>query len=129
MPGDTRWLATGVSCAPGTTLDISASGTIQHDQSAGSTVGPDGLTDERYHQYNVEGLPDANTAGLIGSLDESRAVLHRHRHELRLPSRRVSSTLGINDINLEANSGALTVSDRRPDRPDPSCPSRRWLRG
>ena len=109
VPGDTRWLASGVTCAPGTTLDISATGTIQHDQSAGSTVGPDGLTDERYHQYNVEGLPDANTAGLIGGLDESEPFFIGTGVSYDCP-RDGELTLGINDINLEANSGALTVT-------------------
>ena len=109
VPGNTRWLASGVRCAPGTTLDISASGTIQHDASAGSTVGPDGLTDERYHKYNVEGLPNANTASLIGSLDESEPFSIGSGTSYDCP-RDGELTLGINDINLEANSGALTVT-------------------
>jgi CHAT domain-containing protein len=109
VPGDTRWLGAGVWCSPGTTLDISASGTIQHDASASSTVGPDGLTDERYHQWNVDGLPDANTAGLIGGIDETEPFFigTGMSHEC---TRDGELTLGINDTNLDGNSGELTVS-------------------
>ncbi|HET8989231.1 MAG TPA: hypothetical protein VFN43_12005, partial [Humibacillus sp.] len=108
VPGDTRWLDSGVRCAPGTTLDISASGTIQHDASAGSTVGPDGLTDERYHKWNVDGLPDANTAGLIGSIEETDPFFIGSGTSYDCP-RDGQVMLGINDINLDGNSGELTV--------------------
>jgi hypothetical protein len=109
VPGDTRWLASGVTCAPGTTLDISASGTIQHDQSADSTVGPDGLSDESYHQHNVEGLPDANTAGLIGGIDETEPFFIGSETSYDCP-RDGELTLGINDTDLDGNSGALAVT-------------------
>jgi hypothetical protein len=108
VPGNTRWLAAGVWCAPGTTLDISASGTIQHDASAGSTVGPDGLTDERYHKWNVAGLPDANTAGLIGSIEEADPFFVGTGTSYDCP-RDGQLDLGINDTNLDGNSGELTV--------------------
>ncbi|TQM58547.1 CHAT domain-containing protein [Humibacillus xanthopallidus] len=109
VPGNTRWLDSGVTCAPGTTLDISATGTIQHDASAGSTVGPDGLTEARYHRWNVEGLPDANTAGLIGSLDETGPFFVGSGTSYDCP-REGQLDLGINDTNLEGNSGELTVT-------------------
>ena len=109
VPGDTRWLDSGVSCAPGTTLDISATGTIQHDASAGSTVGPEGLTDARYHKWNVEGLPDANTAGLIGSVEETDPFFIGNGTSYDCP-RDGQLDLGINDTNLVGNSGALTVT-------------------
>ncbi|HET7799276.1 MAG TPA: CHAT domain-containing protein [Humibacillus xanthopallidus] len=109
VPGNTRWLDSGVTCAPGTTLEISATGTIQHDASAGSTVGPDGLTDARFHKWNVEGLPDANTAGLIGSLDETEPFFIGNGTSYDCP-RDGQLDLGINDTNLDGNSGALTVA-------------------
>ncbi|GAA2154676.1 CHAT domain-containing protein [Humibacillus xanthopallidus] len=109
VPGNTRWLDSGVTCAPGTTLEISATGTIQHDASAGSTVGPDGLTDARFHKWNVEGLPDANTAGLIGSLDETEPFFVGSGTSYDCP-RDGQLDLGINDTNLDGNSGALTVT-------------------
>lgn len=109
VPGDTRWLDSGVTCTPGTTLDISATGTIQHDASAGSTVGPDGLTEARFHKWNVEGLPDANTAGLIGSLDETEPFFVGSGTSYDCP-RDGQLDLGINDTNLDGNSGVLTVT-------------------
>lgn len=109
VPGNTRWLDSGVTCTPGTTLDISATGTIQHDASAGSTVGPDGLTEARFHKWNVEGLPDANTAGLIGSLDETEPFFVGSGTSYDCP-RDGQLDLGINDTNLDGNSGALTVA-------------------
>ena len=50
-------------------MHIVASGTAYHASGEDSAVDPDGLTDPSFHKYNVEGLPDANTASLIGSLD------------------------------------------------------------
>ena len=109
VPGEHQTPAPSQRVSPGTTLDISASGTIQHDASASSTVGPDGLTDERYHQWNVDGLPDANTAGLIGGIDETEPFFigTGMSHEC---TRDGELTLGINDTNLDGNSGELTVS-------------------
>lgn len=63
------WTDTGISCATGDALDITASGTAFHNSDPSSEVGPDGLSDPYYHQWNVPGLPDANTASVIGRLD------------------------------------------------------------
>ena len=110
VPGDTRWLPSGVTCAPGTTLDISASGTIELDQSTGSTVGPDGLSDESYRQYNVDGLPDENNAALIGGIDETEPFFIGSEKSGYECPREGELTLGINDADLDGNSGALAVT-------------------
>jgi hypothetical protein len=68
IPSTQLWTDTDVACRTGDVLDISATGTVLHDKnSAASAVDPGGLTDPGYHQYNVPGLPDANTVALIGS--------------------------------------------------------------
>ena len=73
IPSTEQWTDTGVDCEPGEVLDISATGTVLHDKDdPNSTVGPDGLTDPFYRQYNVVGLPDANTVALIGNFDNEQ---------------------------------------------------------
>ena len=49
---------------------------------------PNGLTDPSFHKYNVDGLPDANTASLIGSLDGEQPFFVGHRRDPHLRSRR-----------------------------------------
>ena len=62
---------TGVSCAEGDVLSITATGTILHTLDADAVVGPDGLLtpegvpDPIFLQYNVPGVPDVATASLI----------------------------------------------------------------
>jgi len=110
VAGDKKWTDTHVECKVGDVLDISATGTILHEQSATGVVGPDGLTDPIYHKFNVAGLPNANTAGLIGSIDGQQPfffVGSETSHECR---RAGTLLLGINDIGLFNNSGAFTAT-------------------
>jgi hypothetical protein len=89
-------------------LDISATGTIKHEQSATGEVGPDGLVDPVYHQFSV--LPNTNTAGLIGSISGKQPyffVGSGTSHECRGAG---NLLLGINDTGLFNNSGAFTAT-------------------
>jgi hypothetical protein len=111
VAGNQPWTDTGVSCASGDSMRIQASGTVYHNSSRSSAVGPDGLTDPRYHQYNVDGLPDANTASLIGSLDKQQPFFVGTEKTF-VCDRAGRLFLGINDRNLDTNSGqwAATVT-------------------
>jgi len=115
VPADQEWTETGVACAPGDILLLTASGVILHENDPNSTVTPDGLADPAYHQYNVAGLPDAATAGLIGSLDKEQQFFFVGSALNYTCPRAGELFLGINDRGLVGNSGAWTVTVDRID--------------
>lgn len=104
------WTETGIWCATGDTLDITASGTAFHNSDPSSEVGPDGLSDPYYHQYNVPGLPDTNTASLIGDLGHLDAepfyVGYGTSYTCPVDGQLY---LGINDIDMTGNNGQFSA--------------------
>ncbi|MFH8251658.1 CHAT domain-containing protein [Microbacterium sp. B2969] len=113
----TQWTATGVQCEVGDTVTIDAAGTILHEPNPNSTVSPDGLADPWYHQFNVEGLPDSPTAGLIGSVEQQQPFVFVGSHlDYACPSNG-EFYLGVNDRGLEGNSGWWTATVTRTDNP------------
>ena len=88
VPATQVWTDMNLSCAAGDTLEIVVSGTAMHEDSATGEVGPNGLSDPKYHRYNVPGLPDANTVAVIGSLDKVAPLFGGHRDHLLLPAAR-----------------------------------------
>jgi hypothetical protein len=101
---------TGIWCAAGDTLDITASGTAFHNSDPSSEVGPDGLSDPYFHQWNVPELPDANTASLIGGLDAAGAepfyVGYGTTYTCPVDGQ---FHLGINDIDMTGNHGEFSA--------------------
>lgn len=115
VPADRAWTPTGVSCASGDVLVVTATGIAMHGTDPTATVSPDGLEEPWFHQFNVPGLPDANTAGLIGSLDEQQDFfVVGSGVEYECP-RAGQLFLGINDRGLEGNSGAWNATIDRID--------------
>ena len=112
VPADRDWTATGVYCSAGDIFGLTATGHILHEDNPNSTVSPDGLADPSYHQYNVPGLPDAGTAGLIGSLDREQQFFFVGSATDYTCPRAGQLYLGINDRGLAGNSGAWTASIR-----------------
>jgi hypothetical protein len=112
VPADRDWTATGAYCSEGDTFVLTATGHILHEDNPNSTVTPDGLADPIYHQYNVPGLPDAATAGLIGSLDREQQFFFIGSAADYTCPRAGQLYLGINDRGLAGNSGAWTASIR-----------------
>jgi molecular chaperone DnaK len=114
IPSTELWTNTHVECRTGEVLDISASGTVLHDKnSPASAVDPDGLTDPGYHQYNVPGLPDANTVALIGSIDQQPPYVVVGRGTTYECPGDGPLFLGINDVGVENNSGAFVATIKR----------------
>jgi hypothetical protein len=108
IPGDEAWTDTHVDCEVGDVLDISATGTILHEQTPTGAVGPDGLIDPVYDQFSV--VPNTNAAGLIGSISGKQPyffVGSGTSHECRSAG---TLLLGINDTGLFNNSGAFTAT-------------------
>jgi hypothetical protein len=115
VPGAQLWTETGLSCEPGLIVEITAIGTVLHDAPhPDSAVGPDGLTDPYFHQYNVDGLPDANTVALIGRLDQTQPFVVGSFHSYTC-AERGRLFLGINDKGVANNSGAFiaTITPKR----------------
>jgi actin-like ATPase involved in cell morphogenesis len=109
------WTDTGFACAPGRSLDISATGTVLHNKDdPASAVGPDGLTEPAFRQYNVPGLPDVNTVALIGSLDQAQPYFLVGSATTLVCPAAGELFLGVNDAGLANNSGSfdVTISQR-----------------
>src|SRR4029453_17236423 len=82
-----------------------------HDRnSAASAVDPDGLTDPGYHQYNVPGLPDANTVALIGSIAQEKPYLLVGTGTTYECPGDGTLFLGINDVGVDNNSGEFSAT-------------------
>ncbi|MEZ0449390.1 CHAT domain-containing protein [Cellulomonas sp. ICMP 17802] len=109
VPATQQWTDMLLACLAGDTLEIVGGGTILHEQSATGRVGPEGLADPGYHAYNVVGLPDAPTAGLIGSLDVQDPFFVGTGVTYVCP-RDGELFLGVNDIGLAGNSGAFAAT-------------------
>ncbi|AEE46711.1 hypothetical protein [Cellulomonas fimi] len=111
LPATQVWTAMGVTCAAGDTLRIVMSGSASHDQTAAGTVGPTGLLDPLYHQFNVEGFPDANTMTVIGSLEEDPATFFVVGESAVYACPRDGELyLGVNDVGVQNNSGAFQAT-------------------
>jgi hypothetical protein len=79
---------------------------------AAESVSPDGLADPAFHQWNVPGLPDANTVALIGRLDRAHPFLVGSHVTYPCPGDG-ALFLGINHVGLENNSGQLVATITR----------------
>jgi hypothetical protein len=114
VPGNQLWTNTHVRCLPGERIDITAGGVVRHDTAdPRSDIGPDGLTDPGYHQYNAPGLPDANTVALIGSIDQAQPFFVVGGSHSFTCDREGILFLGINDfggLSVTNNSGAFVAT-------------------
>jgi len=117
IPATEAWTDTHVDCKAGDVLDIAATGTILHDKAVSdSAVGPDGLDDPWYHQFNVPGLPDANTVALIGSISREQPYFVVGKGTTYECPGAGGLCLGINDVGVANNSGEFiaTIQQRAP---------------
>lgn len=109
IPATQVWTDMNLHCASGDNLQIAVSGTVMHEDSARGEVGPTGLTDPRYHRWNVPGLPDANTVAVIGSLDQALPLFVVGNGTTYTCPREGALFLGVNDIGVQNNSGKFTA--------------------
>jgi hypothetical protein len=111
LPATQVWTPMGVDCGDGDVLRIAMSGSASHDQTASGTVGPTGLLDPTFHQFNVEGFPDANTMTVIGSLDENPDTFFVVGEGATYVCPQDGQLyLGVNDRGVENNSGAFEAT-------------------
>ena len=110
VPGNQFWIDTALACMRGDVLDITATGTVQHNTSdPKSTVDPNGLTEPWFHQFNVPGLPDANTVALIGALDQAHPFVVGTVKQLTC-DQDGKLYLGINDMGVSNNAGQFVAT-------------------
>ena len=107
VPMNEAAVSTGVSCAAGDTLEITASGQAWHDATEGSLVGPDGLTGGEVPEARV--FADANTASIIGALDSTNEPFYVGNAATYVCPADGTLYLGINDTHLEGNHGSFQV--------------------
>jgi hypothetical protein len=96
-------------------LDIAATGTVVHDTATNETVSPDGLEDPWYHQFNVPGLPDANTVALIGSINGEQpyfVVGSETTYECRGAGAYFSASMTLGEPTTAESSSPQSNSDR-----------------
>jgi hypothetical protein len=108
VASDVEWTDVGLYCEQGDEFVITMSGTIYYDGTAGSEVGPDGLTNGELPGYRV--LAEANTASVIGKLDtlpEPFVVGSGTTYECTSQG---GLLLGINDIDRSDNAGEFHAS-------------------
>jgi CHAT domain len=109
IPATQVWTDMNLQCASGDKLQIAVSGRAMHEDSARGEVGPTGLSDPRYHRWNVPGLPDANTVAVIGSLDQALPLFVVGNGTTYTCPREGALFLGVNDIGVQNNSGEFTA--------------------
>jgi len=111
VPATEQWTDTGIDLSIDDSVLIEADGAATPRRNPAIPLhGPDGHPDPVARQYNVEGLEDANHDSLIGRIGEAGAPF--------LVGSELSSTadtegrlfLGINDIDVENNSGEFTAT-------------------
>ncbi len=111
IPATQAWTDTHVDCQSGKLLELTATGTVLHNKSTSlSAVGPDGDSNPDLRQFNVPGLPNANHAALIGSIDRQQPFFVVGKSATLQCLRTGSLFLGINDIGVTNNSGEFTVT-------------------
>ena len=109
IPATQAWTDTHVACRAGAVFEITANGTILHNNTtSGSAVGPDGDSNPELRQFNVPGLPNVNHAALIGSIDRKQPSFVGKQATYRCTATG-SLFLGINDAGLDNNSGHFTA--------------------
>ncbi|MGB8383317.1 MAG: hypothetical protein WCG47_19060, partial [Dermatophilaceae bacterium] len=113
VPGNQSFVDTKVACKQGAVLDITATGTVVHNVATSSGVGPDGASDPALRQFNVPGLPNANHAALIGSLDRNAPFVVASTLRFTCPTAG-ELFLGVNDVGVANNSGAFSATITSP---------------
>jgi hypothetical protein len=116
VPGTQTWTYTNIDVTFGQHVSITATGTIQHDNThpATTTVGPDGDTKLELRQANliVNGSPMvANHGALIGRIGDGDPFVVGQAHEFDVDAQG-QLFLGINDIGVANNAGSFQASIR-----------------
>jgi len=111
VPGQTRWLDTGVDLAMRQVFEISVEGKIQWNKNGNQMCGPAGASP--YTRWGNKPIPGINTGALIGKIGADSTdyfYVGAGQQAVAFASGRLF--LGINDDNVLDNDGAFQVSIR-----------------
>ncbi|MEN8238932.1 MAG: hypothetical protein ABFR53_07000 [Actinomycetota bacterium] len=111
VPGTEQWTDTGIDLSVDDTVLIEADGEVTPSTPNVPFYGPDGVHDQpSARQFNIDGLEDANHAGLIGRFGEAGAPF-QVGSELRFEADTEGRLfLGINDTGVGNNAGEFTAT-------------------
>ena len=105
------WTGSGVDCAPGLVMDVTATGSVVPGE--GVTNGPDGWT-SAFLDSNI--VADVQHGALLGRLGGGDPFFIGTEHTLICPDTEDELELGINDDGLDNNAGTFdVVVTTRPD--------------
>ncbi len=108
VAGNTAWTDTGVACRSGGSVQLVASGTVFHDPTSG--VGPEGDPNPDLRRFNLPGLADVNHSALVarvGSTSAPTVVGSEVTYDCETSG---ELYLGPNDVGVDNNHGAWTVT-------------------
>jgi len=110
VPGTEQWTDTGIDLSINDTVLIEADGTITPSTGNVPLNGPNGNPSATARVFNVEGLEEANHAGLIGRIGEAGAPFHVGDQLLSTADTEGRLFLGINDRDVANNAGEFTAT-------------------
>lgn len=111
VPGTEQWTDTGIDLSIDDSVLIEADGAITPSTPDVPLYGPDGVSDRPSARvYNVEGLEEANHAGLIGRIGEAGAPFQVGSQLQSTSDTEGRLFLGINDSGVGNNAGEFTAT-------------------
>ena len=111
VPGTEQWTDTGIDLSLDDTVLIEADGAVTPKTTYEPLIGPDGVPDRPSARvYNIEGLEEANHAGLIGRIGEAGAPFLVGSQLLFEADTEGRLFLGINDEDVVNNAGEFTAT-------------------
>ena len=111
VPGTEQWTDTGIDLSIDDTVLIEADGAVTPSTASEPLYGPDGVPDRPSARvFNVEGLEEANHAGLIGRIGEDGAPFPVGSQLLSKADTDGRLFLGINDKDVGNNAGEFTAT-------------------
>lgn len=110
VPGTEQWTDTGIDLSIDDTLSIEADGEITPSTPNHPFNGPNGDPDPAGRLFNVDGLGEANHAGLIGRIGGSGAPFQVGSELQSKADTEGRLFLGINDGDVENNAGEFTAT-------------------
>ena len=111
VPGTEQWTDTGINLSIDDTVLIEADGAVTPSTPNEPLIGPDGVPDRPSARvYNVEGLKEANHAGLIGRIGDAGAPFQVGSQLQSKADTEGRLFLGINDTGVENNAGEFTAT-------------------
>jgi len=104
VPGTVVWTDSGIDVITGDNLEIEAGGRIKHSQN-GPLLTPDGDPNLPGHPSNLQGVEDADHAGLIGKIGEDGVPFVVGEEFGTTVESDGRLYLGINDVDVTNNDG------------------------